>query len=30
MDPRSADVLALANWPGLDPNDVNDASRRRN
>ncbi|HSJ18826.1 MAG TPA: penicillin-binding protein 2 [Solirubrobacterales bacterium] len=26
MDPRSAEVLALANWPAADPNDVTDAS----
>jgi cell division protein FtsI/penicillin-binding protein 2 len=26
MDPRSAEVLALANWPDADPTDVSDAS----
>jgi cell division protein FtsI/penicillin-binding protein 2 len=26
MDPRSADVLALANWPSVDPADLADAS----
>jgi cell division protein FtsI/penicillin-binding protein 2 len=26
MDPQSADVLALANWPAVDPSDVADAS----
>jgi cell division protein FtsI (penicillin-binding protein 3) len=26
MDPRSADVLALANWPSADPTEVSDAS----
>jgi cell division protein FtsI (penicillin-binding protein 3) len=26
MDPRSADVLALANWPSVDPTEVADAS----
>jgi cell division protein FtsI (penicillin-binding protein 3) len=26
MDPRSADVLALANWPPVDPTDLGDAS----
>ena len=26
MDPRSAEVLALANWPAVDPTDIADAS----
>jgi cell division protein FtsI (penicillin-binding protein 3) len=28
MDPRSSQVLALANWPALDPDEVGDASDR--
>jgi cell division protein FtsI/penicillin-binding protein 2 len=28
MDPRSAEVLALANWPDADPTDVSDASEQ--
>ena len=26
MDPRTADVLAMANWPGFNPTDLEDAS----
>jgi cell division protein FtsI (penicillin-binding protein 3) len=26
MDPRSSEVLALANWPAVDPTDLSDAS----
>ncbi len=26
MDPRSSDVLAMANWPPFDPNDLSDAT----
>ena len=26
MDPRSSQVLAMANWPPVDPNDLSDAS----
>ncbi len=29
MDPRDAEVLALANWPRLDPTDVGDASEQQ-
>jgi cell division protein FtsI (penicillin-binding protein 3) len=26
MDPRTSDILAMANWPALDPTDLGDAS----
>src|SRR4029079_8897981 len=26
MDPRSSDILAMANWPPFDPKDVSDAT----
>ena len=26
MDPRSSQILAMANWPPVDPNDLSDAS----
>jgi cell division protein FtsI/penicillin-binding protein 2 len=28
MDPRSGDILAMANWPGFDPSDLSTAGER--
>ena len=29
MDPRNGEVLALANWPRVDPNDIGERRRER-
>ena len=29
VDPRSSQVLAMANWPPVDPNDLSEAEQRR-